>query len=209
MIRSFGVLTVLLAVATAAEGQCVTRTRTVYYNAPYVAPTYVAPVGAVYFSPLVIASVPAYSSSYGADQSAAFAAEIKALRAEIRGLKAGLLNQPQPQPLQAQPPQAIAPGNGQGGAGNGQGDDAEFGAVLNGKCAACHTGASAKGSFALFAAPGQPGQLTPRQIGEMLLRVQGDAQRPERNMPPGKPLNDREFSLVTSGLAKLLTQASK
>lgn len=181
MTRLLGCLVLVLAVALPASAThpCVVRSRVVYSY-----PVYQAPVVAAVFAPLVVAQVPAYSATFGVpDQGqGALLAELKALRQEVQALRQGGAEQ------------LKSPKNG-----NGE----EVLSILQANCAECHTGAAAKGKFAMFTAPGNLAQFTPQQVGKMLVAIQ------QGEMPPAprKSLDDKSFSIVNLGLAQSLASA--
>jgi hypothetical protein len=63
-------------------------------------------------------------------------------------------------------------------------------AILQQKCAKCHTGATSKGDFALFDDAGRLAQVGPLD----LLMI--DHQTYSQKMPPGKPLTDPEYQAL-------------
>ncbi len=129
-----------------------------------------APVAlAAVFVP-VLAVAPAYTASYGADPTAALAAELQKLREEVQQFRGQGLTQPAPsQPAPREVPAAAA--------------------GVQTACASCHTGAAAKGGFVLFDDKGRA-KLTDEQVGDAVQAVlKGD-------MPRGKKLSADE-KLVT------------
>ncbi len=197
----------LLSEGTADAGGCVTRSYSYYtppvYHRQVVAAVNVVPVAV--FQPVAIPTfsvgyAPGYGGPPGPGQ------DVQALTVLVRRLEQRIAALSVPQqapggrPAVEAPPQQAAPAAAK---------ETGWVNVLTTRCASCHTGATSKGKFALFAQPGQLAALTPAQIGASIMRMQQAGTKEQMPPAPAPPLTDQEFSEVNLGMARLLTQVAK
>jgi len=174
----------LLVCASFVLADCAVRKRVFVRQAAVVEAVAVTPIVATTFVPV---TVPAYSVTYapGAD-----AAELQKLKDEVKQLRDTLEKAQSHGFLKAMPP-------ADGGAKKEPTIQDRAVALLQSRCASCHTGATAKKGFAIF----QDGkcQVTPKLLGAAYRSATEDGKK----MPPTGPgFTDEETAIILDGLGR-------